>query len=516
MSGGYQTPNSDWRIGGSQAAAGGSSRFKWSTYQRAIFDDVENGAGHTVVNAVAGAGKTSTLVEAIKHVPHGLRKLFMAFNTLNVKDAKARLKGVDVEVLTFHSYGLKAVTQSFTRRPLVTESGEKRVAAFCRDKYGKSDATFDMRCALVKAVERAKNTLAQTEDEIATVLDVCEVDATRYDRAVFIADVIELLERCKSTRDGRIDFEDMVWLPVVKKMWVPKFDRVFVDETQDLNAAQIALVLRAVKSDGRILAVGDPNQAIYQFRGADEHAFENVKTRLSAKELPLSVSYRCCASVVKEAQKIVSRITAAPGAEEGAVQRSSYEDMRRHAAPGDYIISRTNAPLTTLCMSFLAEGRHANIFGRDVSRDLTALVKKSRAKTVADLRDFVRAWSEDECAHLVARQLDPQRIDDRAKCVLAISDGAASISDVLEEIERLFTEKDDTDRIMLGTTHRAKGKESDRVWLLGDTYAAYRYEHSDQNIGWQTYQAPPSVEDRNLYYVAVTRAKDTLIIVGPT
>lgn len=486
-----------------------TSQFEWSEYQLAIFDDVAGGAGHTVVNAVAGAGKTSTIVEAVRHVPRGLKKLFMAFGKDNAKDLEARLQGVDVEVSTLHSYGQKAVTTS--RGRLIVD--RRRVAAFCKDRYGNSEGTFDMRCALAKAVERAKGALAYTESEIDMLLDTCGIDATRYDRGAFIAGVIELLERCKDTRDGRIDFDDMVWLPIAKKMAVRRFDRVFIDETQDLNAAQIALVLRAVKPDGRILAVGDPRQAIYQFRGADAQAFENVKTRLSAKEMPLSVSYRCCASVVREAQKIVPHINAAPGAEEGEVQCGSYAEMRRHAAPGDYIISRTNAPLAPICMGFLAEGRPANIFGRNVGENLAALVKKLRAKTVADLRDFVREWSEEECARLAAKQLDTQSVEDRAKCILAISEGAAAVSEVLSEIERLFTEDDDVGRIMLGTTHRAKGKESNRVWVLGDTYAAYRYAHADSNDEWRKYQSPPSTEDCNLYYVAVTRAKDTLIIV---
>ena len=78
---------------------------------------------------------------------------------------------------------------------------------------------------------------------------------------------MKLLEQCTGTEDGCIDFDDMIWLPVVLDLPQRKFDRVFIDECQDLNRSQIELSLRAVKPDGRILAVGDPHQAIYSFRG---------------------------------------------------------------------------------------------------------------------------------------------------------------------------------------------------------------------------------------------------------
>src|SRR5690606_3738153 len=66
------------------------------------------------------------------------------------------------------------------------------------------------------------------------------------------------------------DFDDMIWFPFVYRLNVGKFDVVFVDEAQDLNAAQIAMVLSACKVNGRIIAVGDPAQCV------DENTMVNV------------------------------------------------------------------------------------------------------------------------------------------------------------------------------------------------------------------------------------------------
>jgi len=288
----------------------------------------------------------------------------------------------------------------------------------------------------------------------------------------------------------------MIWLPLVLNLPQRKFDRVFVDETQDLNAAQIELALRAVKADGRILAVGDPRQAIYRFRGADEFAFDNVKTRLSATELPLSVCYRCCKSVIREAQEIVPGIESAPDADEGEVRTATYREMRRDAQPGDFVLSRTNAPLVSLCLGLLSEGRKAAIQGRDIGASLGALVKKSKVRDVEALRSYVEEWAAKECSRLAAKHRDTQLVEDKAACLLAISEGAATVQDVIDRIESLFSDTSDESRIMLSTTHKAKGLERDRVWMLSATY-----------------RRRPGVEEDNLAYVAITRARKTLVLV---
>jgi len=170
--------------------------------------------------------------------------------------------------------------------------------------------------------------------------------------------------------------------------------------------------------------------------------------------------------------------------------------MKKSAKPGDFILSRTNAPLAGLCMGFLAENRRAVIQGRDIGVSLAAFVKKSKAKTIPELRSYVEEWSEKEIARLAAKNRDTQPAEDRAACILAISEGAASVADVVARIERLFADKSDKNCIILSTTHKAKGMERDRVWMLQGTY-----------------RRRPGIEEENLAYVAITRAKEMLFLV---
>ena len=505
-----------------------------SVYQAAIFADTATGTGHTVVNAVAGSGKTTTGIAALSHIPAGLSTIFVAFNK-DIAETLKRKAPPGVEVSTLHSYGLKCVTNAFGRLRLDNYRVDG-IAVVMYPDFPRSDKTisaavreerFNMRRDLVKTVSLAKGSLAHTAEQIDAVIDAFEIQsAVNGKRDQFIADVLEILEKCKELgtqlleikaarnepdadmdglnaleRDviagGTIDFDDMIWLPVALNLPQRKYDRVLGDEIQDFNKCQIELMMRALAPNGRFLGFGDPRQAIYRFRGADENAFDNVKERLGATELPLSVCYRCSQAVIREAQKLVRGIEAAPGAIEGEVKPVSFGMMEVDARPGDFILSRTNAPLVSLCMNFLTEGRRAIIQGRDIGSSLAVFVKKSKAKDVHALRTYVETWSSKECARLAAKGRDTQAVEDKAACVIAISEGADSVEGVISSIEKLFADKNDANCIVLSTTHKAKGLERDRVWMLKSTY-----------------RRRPGVEEDNLAYVATTRARKVLFLVA--
>jgi superfamily I DNA/RNA helicase len=100
-----------------------------------------------------------------------------------------------------------------------------------------------------------------------------------------------------------IDFDDMLWLPVILGHKFSTLDWLFVDEAQDTNDIQIEILERSLGHSSRFVAVGDPHQAIYGFRGANSDALDKIVARFACRTLPLSVSYRCSKAVVAEAQK---------------------------------------------------------------------------------------------------------------------------------------------------------------------------------------------------------------------
>lgn len=461
----------------------------WSIYQRAIFTDVAEGTGHVLVRARAGTGKTTTIVEALRHLPAGKTALLVAFNKRIAQELEGRApKGVQVR--TLHSFGFAALRSAFR-----TRLDEGKVDRIARDLFGDNIARGGVLGNLIKLVSRAKATLANNEADLDVLVDDLDLDVPEAQRGDFIERAATILTEC--FRDTlTCDFDDMIWLALRHRVRLPLFDYVFVDETQDLNAAQIELALRAVKPTGRVVAVGDDRQAIYGFRGADANAVDRIVRRLGARVLPLSITYRCGKRIVDLAREIVPDYEAAPTAPDGDVRAASEAQLRAEAAPGDFVISRKNAPLIGLCLGFLAAGKPASIAGRDIGAGLLSLVDRSKASDVVGLLTFVDEWRHTETVRLMARGRDTQPIEDRAECIAALAEGASDVAEVRARIAALFSDKDDSQRIVCTTTHKAKGLERDRCWVLADTFSS------------------ADIEEDNLWYVAITRAKTQLCLVG--
>lgn len=240
------------------------------------------------------------------------------------------------------------------------------------------------------------------------------------------------------------------------------------------------------------------HNSIYQFRGADSEAMTNIINKLTAKTLPLSVTYRCPKKIVKLAQEVVPDIEAHESAPDGLVVDLSTADLLKTVKPGDFILSRTNAPLVKYCMALLKSGVPANIQGRDVGANLLYFIKKSKAKTINAFIQYVNEWKDQEVKRLLSEKKDTGTTLDKAECLLNLCDGTLTIKDLKDTISKLFDDTDDEKKVILSTTHKAKGLERDRVFVLAGTYR---------------YGPGVTGEEANLWYVAITRAKKELYLV---
>ena len=471
--------------------------------------------------AVHNSGKTTTIMEGLKHMPPKKKAIMVAFNK-KIANELADRAPAGVEVSTLHSYGLRTIKNAFGN----VKVDAKKTEGFIKARIGDTYETYELRRAMEKAVSLAKANLiglwsdggderhhglkAKAVSDIDALIDSYSIDIGAASRDTFISNVMAVLSDVKN-QTNVVDFDDMVWFPVVHNMTGWQFDRVFVDETQDLTANQIELALMMCKPNGRITCVGDDRQAIYAFRGADSNAVTNIIQRLAAKVMKLTVCYRCASSIVALAQTVVPDFEPSPSAIEGKVTHGVTPDtMMKNAGPGDFILSRANAPLVSLCWAFIREGRPATIQGRDFATALTSMIKKARkakvmigdTSTPVTTVDHFLAWLEDwetvESQRLVAKKRDDSAITDKAECLRALCEGTRSLDEVVAKAEQIFGEADnDAARIVLSSTHKAKGLERDRVWVLADTY-----------------RKRPGIEEDNLYYVAVTRAKCELYLVS--
>lgn len=534
----------------------------WGPFHRAIFDEIKTGKGHILINAVAGAGKTTTILEALKYVSRSKQVAFVAFGRDIAAELKKRAPW-HVEVKTLNALGMKLIAWRVGAVTFDEKKGEKiarqisglkavedRLAEIETLKNGPFDSEDEAEAllnerealeaktnalrgrvfALAHAVGLAKAHLAANVADVEAVMDRHDITPPTHDdedddltwregRAEFIDQVLRCMALAKKRRTV-VDYDDQIWLPVVHGFTGLNLDVLFVDESQDMNLAQIEFVLRCVirKPNGRIVAVGDPHQSAYSFRGAAADAFGVLRDRLledkyGVRELPLSVSYRCPTSIVALAQGYVPEIEAAPNAPVGRVE---VVDIDGHAAldyvigradTGDMIVSRYNAPLMPLCLAFLRLRKPARILGRDVGGRLTSIIRRAhKGGDLVGVLKRIDAWGAKETARLERADKDASHVLDQVACIHAVIDGeraqgATTPDSVCDKIERLFVEGRHKDGITLATTHKAKGLERDKVFVLKATYL-----REGKRIDAR--------EEANLYYIAITRARKHLVLVG--
>lgn len=494
----------------------------WSLKQLDVFHYVVNFlTKNLVVVARAGTGKTTTIVEAVKRLltAHPTRTIIVAaFGKSIADELVTRFTGYNVTVKTLHSIGLSCVKRFWPRVKVSFDStrADDLAARVCGVQ-----CPNDVKKLVAKLHTKGReiNAHAKTMGDLTelAIRFECEPSdewaADGFDVAYVELKALEAMELAASeepTKTG-IDGSDMLFLPV-RNGWLRKMaDDIFVDEAQDMNATQLEI---ATKIADRVTVIGDDKQAIYAFRGADVEALDRLKRELDADVLPLNVTYRCGKAIVREAQRFVPDFEAGEQNPEGVVDYIDADKLVNVAAPGNFILSRVNAPLVSIAMSLLRAGKRTRIAGRDIGAGLRGLIRKFKARTVPELLTKIGSWETRELARLEARFIKNgkgelaqnaaymQRRDaicDQAEMLTSLTDAAPSVAEVEARIDALFTDDGlgQAGMITCSSVHRAKGLEADRVFVLADTLR----ETND--------------EERNICYVAITRAKNTLTYVLP-
>jgi DNA helicase-2/ATP-dependent DNA helicase PcrA len=490
----------------------------WSAYQEAVFDFVRSGTGNAIVRAVPGSGKTTTIVEAANLVPRGKKAVFVAFNSKIAEELKSRLPP-SIPAMTLHSFGLRALRRvrdvdvqtdkgdRLVREVLASWDMGRAVEDVEMDPY----ASYDNVRLVKKAVGLAKGMLAHRRDFL-DLLEQHEIESSNLTPQQIAEAMLRAMLAARAERNV-VDYDDMIWMPCIDRIPIPRYDYVFVDETQDLNASKIQIVLKAAEGKGRVIAVGDPRQSIYAFAGADITAMQKVEEALDAKCLPLSISYRCPRKVVAEAQRIEPTIEASLEAPEGIVRTIDVSRLTEELKGGDFVVSRLNAPIVSICFRLISQGRPAYVQGREIGQNLSNFIVKSKAETVEELLTFVKDWHALEVARLLKLGREIDSVNDKRACIEALAVGARSLDDIHSAIEHVFAETEDRFKIRLSSTHRAKGLEADRVFVLRDTYWGGG-ENGDGGERRLVASDSARIEEENLLYVAITRAKKELVYVA--
>ncbi|HXJ94237.1 MAG TPA: UvrD-helicase domain-containing protein [Terriglobia bacterium] len=435
--------------------------------------------------AVAGSGKTTTLVAAFNaSAKPKSRSLVLAFNKRNAEELQAKLPA-EVTAMTLNALGHRAYVNGTGLRPKLDsrklwgiwnehpQSGKLK-------KY--AEEILDLT-RLARIIGLSPGVSGKPGPDYA--LWEAAADDMDLDWSDTFADIAaDILGRSTTAAlKGTIDFDDQLYIPVLFGLPFPKFDRIAVDEAQDLSLLQHEMVGRAAAAGCQMVAIGDPNQAIYAWRGASSNSFYDLVRKFSLTEAALTASFRCPRAVVREAQKYVPDIEAA-GDFEGSVDFSPTMPI---PALRKAVLSRYNAPLVDYAFRAIRQGVGVDYKGRDFIKNLKKIHQKY--PTPAALAE----WLEHEKANKKTEGAR-QKAEDKYQSLLSLH---ANGSNKVEEVIAKLAATPQDQALVLSTIHKAKGLEWDDVTFLD--YSKLRWEGQEPNC----------------WYVGCTRAKRALHLHTP-
>lgn len=521
--------------------------FKWFARDQHTTDNPPYLNVETMTNpnlqviARAGTGKTTTIIEGANRAPE--RNILMcAFNKRIQEELSTRIRNPRAEAKTLHALGYAQV-RDFWEGVKVAKRVEDRAASLTDLailQLGVTAPPEQIKRLISKlhtlGREMAPHAAQRSDLENIALQFECEPDEltmsspgmAQFDldyicmvalRAMEIAATDEALAK----RTG-IDFADMLYLPVRNGWMTPEYDLVIVDEAQDMTVTQLELALGVVtnpssdgrKPGGRVCIVGDDRQAIYGFRGADSNSMARLRDELNAIVLPLTVTYRCGAAIVKQAQTLVPDFTAAPTNPTGKLatlnlSHSGSPDLTPLISAcdpyrEDFILSRKNAPLARVAMGFIRAGVRVRVQGRDIGAGLRALVERLTRShgSIPAMLTALETWEAKEIARAEKKNRTDliMAIQDKAETLRVLADSVTGPAELLARIDGLFSDSG-RNQVVCSSVHKAKGLEASHVFILADTlYPRFAMKT----------EAGAS-EEANIEYVAISRAINSLTYV---
>jgi len=462
-----------------------------------------------LIKAYAGAGKTTTIIEAVKLLPIDKQIMFLAFNKHIQEELKTKLPE-HVRCYTTYGLGMSALKRKYGDSIQFDEFKADKVILKKSKSWGlddelKSEEEISVYLNNMKKLcNLCRLTLTIKPDYIPYIAERYDIPLRKpkdIKRALKVLDFM-------TTNRKTFDYTDMIFLPAIDNaIWFFPQDYVFVDEVQDLNRCQIRIIEKVLKKnrttkkvEGRLISVGDFFQGIYGFNAADEKSFQWFEKFPNTKVLPLSVSFRCSQAVIRKAQEIVPDIKALPDAPEGSVRDGN---ALEEAKSGDFILCRTTMPLVKLFFEFLTQRKKAIIKGSDIGVHLIELIGK-----INNLEKLISFWESELSSfrnNLKAEGiLEPNdhsgyaALADKVQTLLFLAQISDSILDLKHKIKSIFT--DEIQGIVLSTVHKIKGLEANRVFIIRPDL-----------LPMQTAKPWQHIQEKNLQYVAYTRAKLDLI-----
>lgn len=455
--------------------------------QEAILSAFRESKDNLMVNALAGTGKTSTLemIQAVAEPP----VLCVAFNKRAADEMSKRFLSTTT-VRTFNGLGHRIWAKAVGNVKVDPRKITQILSEYIKElKGGERKEVSDIYWDIVNGVNLAKAYGYVPEgkynharrlinrDEFGTFLEERPTEE-------LLSTIDYVLTRSiKTAYEGWVDFNDQVYMPALFGGTFPRFPNVLIDEEQDLNAVNHAMLDKLLKAS-RHCGVGDPWQSIYAFRGAVTSGMGIIREKFSCQELDLSVSFRCPEEVVKAAQWRVPHLKwNKTGGKVESLETIGYGVIKE----GSTILCRNNAPLFRLALGLLMHRRSVTVSGSELGPKIARLLQKVCDDN--DSQDTMLGKIEQWRNEKLINSQSPRTVNDTADCMAIFAGFGQTLSQAVAYVDHIFKQQG---TIKLMTGHKAKGGEWPIVY------------HLDPQL------CRDDEQDLNLRYVITTRAEEEL------
>ncbi|GAB6157971.1 DNA helicase PcrA [Desulfotomaculum varum] len=286
---------------------------------------VQHTEGPLLVLAGAGSGKTRVLTHRIAHIlnqgvpPYNI--LAITFTNKAAAEMRTRVETLvpqaarDLWVTTFHSACLRILRREIqalgyeANFSIYDDADQQTLIKECLKELEIDEKRFQPR-SLLGVISGAKNQLLTPE----------QYDRQAYDFFEQVAGRVYRLYQEKLYKNNAVDFDDLLMLtvrlfkehPHVLGYYQTKFKYILVDEYQDTNHAQYVLVTLLAARHRNICVVGDPNQSIYKWRGADiSNILSFERDYPEARVVKLEQNYRSTGNILEAANAVIKNNTEA-------------------------------------------------------------------------------------------------------------------------------------------------------------------------------------------------------------
>lgn len=493
---------------------------KFSDEQLAIFDYAEHGILNLIIQAVAGAGKTTTLIECANRIGDDKTILLLAHNRSTRDTLKAKIaEKKNVKVYTLHGLAWRMFTEHFDFSPVIDDDKYRKyvnanLENISSEEFKVLSAPTKMayKANVFDLINKARHNLKQSEKEIKKLATKKYGMTLIADECKLVADVL----KWGLTETQVVDYQDLLWFPSEFGYFTKKYlaDIIMLDEAQDASIAQQDIVSRCFKRNTRLFSFGDRDQTINSWCGSDTEAFEHLKDtsmfRRDSKELPLTTNYRCGKKIIEYAKRYTdNNIHAREDAQDGTV---NFDVSLSEAKDGDMILCRNIAPLMNVYRNCVSLGKKVYFRGEELGKTLKLSADCSDGNTIEELiksmkKRLIFTWD------LLSSEAGVDKREAMVNpIIISILDTIKTMENLPKTVEtRLDLEKfindifsdEGKEGIQLSTIHRAKGLEADNVFIICPSLLPSRLA----TMNWEI------EEEKHLQYVMCTRAKNNLNFV---